>query len=214
MPMGIITEEVRFEGQAPDAARIADKVKEIIGLPIILHESGPEMRCDFHSLHAQLAFARFPKQRVELTAYRPGAVQELQKRNGTDTLPFARAVQGAHERPGTQTVYMRGYIGQELTIIFATMLALEALGGHLREPVSEEMRREYGSRIATAELERRQRKVERQSLLTLLLGTILLPILLPLWAASIVWHLVKIPWRIRKAIKLVRSQSDRPLDRA
>ncbi|MDB5356350.1 MAG: hypothetical protein JWN24_2803 [Phycisphaerales bacterium] len=207
--MGIISEEVRFEGQAPEAARIADKVTEIIGLPMTLEESGPEMRCDCHFLHARLAFARFPDRRVELTAYHPGGVKEFLKRMGTDTLPIAHAVQGANEPPGTQTVYIRGYIGQEPTIIFATILALEALGGHLREPVSEEMRREYGSRITTMELDRRHRKLFRQGLVKLLLGVILLPILFPLGVASIVWHLVKTPWQIRKAMKLVRSRTDR-----
>ncbi|MDB5331345.1 MAG: hypothetical protein JWP03_2496 [Phycisphaerales bacterium] len=208
--MGIITAEATFEGQAPEAARIADKVKEITGLPMTLDESGPEIRGDLYSLHAYLALAHFPNQRIELTAYQPGSVKEFLKTTGTDRFPFARVVRGANEPPGTQTVYVKGYTGQEPTLFFATKLSLEALGGRLRKPTGENERREYGSRITVAELERRHRKLERQSLLALSLGVILLPILLPLWVASIVWHLVTMPWRIRKAIKLVRSNADRP----
>ena len=198
--MGIVIQEVTFDAPAPTAARVVAKLTELVGLPLTISESTPEIRGSLFELHAQLAFARFPQVPVELTAYRAGAVQEHLQRTGMNALPFASVVQGSNEAVGTQTVYVRGYIGQEPTLLLAATLALEALGGRLREPLSDELRREYGAKVLPEELERRHRRVRRQGLLALTAGIVLLPFLVPFWLASIAWHLANLPWRLWKYI--------------
>lgn len=43
-------------------------------------------------------------------------------------------------------------VGQEPTLFYATVFALEALGGRPRYPIAEKQRREYGGVITTVEL--------------------------------------------------------------
>lgn len=207
--MGIVGTEVGFDGQAPELSRIAEKVTELSGLPLTVEESGADIKGDLFDLHGYLAFACAPERQLELHSYRAGAVKDFCEEafEGAD-FPLANCVQGLHEPPGTQTVYVRGYVGQEPTLFFVTELALEALGGRPREPIPEDVRREYGAPITAAQLEERQRKVTRQGWLTLLVGVLLLPVLLPLWLLGFLWMLVSLPWRIWTAYQVYRRYTE------
>src|SRR5256885_3274749 len=52
-------------------------------------------------------------------------------------LPTENFVVGLHEAPGTQSVYLKSYLGLELTLLMVTALALEDLGGRPREPITD-----------------------------------------------------------------------------
>lgn len=208
--MGIHVFKVTFDAPAPTAAAIAARVTELVGLPLILRESPPEIRGTLHDLHAQMAIEAYPKSEIELTAYRVGAVKEHLRLTGMDALPIANAVQGANEVLGEQTVYVRGYVGQEPTLLLATTLALESLDGRLSEPMSEDIRHEYGRSISLDELRRRHRKVQKQGLLTLVVGMLLLPVLVPIWIATLCWHLITMPHRIWKAQQFAKKHFSGP----
>ena len=186
------------------AAAIAARVTELVGLPLIVRDSQPEIRGTLHDLHSHIAFEAHPKAEIELTAYCAGAVKEHLRQTGVDAMPMANFVQGANESAGKQTVYVRGYVGQEPTLFLATTLALEALGGRLGEPIPEEIRREYGRSISSDELRRRHREAQNQGILRLVAGVLLLPILVPVWVVTLGWHLMTIPHRIWKAHQLVK----------
>src|SRR5439155_24802389 len=75
--MGLVVTEVVFDGRAPALADVADRVTGMTGLPLAVAESGPDVRGDLFDLHAHLAFAGAPDTRLEVSAYRPGAVREV-----------------------------------------------------------------------------------------------------------------------------------------
>lgn len=189
--------------------RIAAQVMEASGLPLTVCGSGAELRGRLYDMHAQLAFMQAPKTQVMLTSYRPGSVKELLQQQGMEGVPIAKVVQGAAEPPGTQTVYMKGYVGQEPALFWAVALALEVLGGRLREPISEEMRRKHGGRITPSELDRRHRQSRRKGMLSLVVGLLLLPVLIPVWALSIAWYLLTLPWWLRKAYRVAKRHTPR-----
>jgi hypothetical protein len=204
--MGVVVSEVSFDGQAPELSRIADKVTELSGLPLSVTESGADVKGNLHDRHAYLAFAYYPEARLELDSYRPGAVKECYQQTLGDTrLHMAKYVQGLKEAPGTKTVYLRGYVGQEPTLLFVTQLALEALGGRPRYPISDEVRREYGTPITVSQLEARRRKVRKQAQAAALVGVLLLPVLIPLWLVGFVLFVVILPWRMWTAFKTVQQ---------
>lgn len=204
--MGIVIQEVTFDAPAPAAEVIAARVTELVGLPVIVRESPPELRGALHDLHAQIAFQANPKAEVELTAYRAGAVKEHLRLTGMDAMSTASVVEGSKEAVGKQTVYVRGYVGQEPTLLLVTTLALEALGGQLREPMPDDVRREYSRSVSADELRRRHRKMQRQGLLKLAAGVLLLPVLVPVGIVRLAWRLMTMPRRIWKAHQLAKKQ--------
>jgi hypothetical protein len=207
--MGVVIAEVVFDGQAPELSRIAEKVTELSTLPLSVTESGADVKAGLYDLHASLAFACAPRAQLELYSYRPGAVKEFyQQTFGDADLPLARFVQGLNEPPGTQAVYLQGYVGQEPTLLFVTELALETLGGRPRESIPEEMRREYGAPVSAAQLKDCRRKSARQGWFGLLIVVVLLPLLIPLWLFGVLWGLISMPWRIWKGYQLYRSYKD------
>lgn len=214
--MGLIVDEVIFDGQAPSAKCIADQVTHLTGLPVTLQETGPEIREDCHDLHALLAFERYPDIQVELMAYHSEGVEKFLQQTGISDLPLRNSVQGTSEPPGTQTIHLR-YLGQELTLLRATVRALESLGGRALEPRPEVMRRETEVRISIQELERRHQKAQRRVLLVLFVFVASLPVLIPLWIGGLAWFVITIPWKIRQSLRRMsegRGQREvHPVDR-
>lgn len=205
--MGMVVREVTFDGCVPTAMHIAKQMEELAGLQIALEENGPEICGDLYDLSAHLAFARFPQDRIKIVAYRPSTTKKDLKKDieetGMSEFPVASRIQGANESPGTQTVFLQGFMGQEPTVLIVANLALERLGGRLHSPIADELRKEYDRRITVGELELRHRKVRRQALLRFLVGVLTMPIWLPLQLLLFGWHMVTLPWRIRKARKLI-----------
>jgi hypothetical protein len=194
--MGVVVNVVTFEGRAPPLSAIADKITELSGLPLAITESGTDVRGDIYDLHGYLAFASVPKQRLEIFAYRDREVHELRR------LSMAMFVQGIQRPAETQSVYLRGCIGQEPTLLAVTALALEALGGRPEHPIGDEERREYGTPIAPAQLEKRQRKAAMQMRQTAVVGILLLPVVVvPMWIFGLG---VLMPWRIWQGYKMYR----------
>jgi len=200
--MGLVVQQVNFDGRAPSLLQIVQKITQTGGLPLTVEESSPTIRGNLFDLHARLAFARFPKDKIEVTTYRTGAVSEQLKRDGVSDLPLAKVVQGAREPSGTQTVYMQGYMGQEPTLFFITAIALEALGGRPRFPITDAERREFGVTVALADLERRYKKTRRHNMLMVPIGIVMGLLWLPF---GVLWLLLKTPSTIRKARRIIRD---------
>jgi hypothetical protein len=104
--------------------------------------------------------------------------------------------------PGTQAVYLRGFVGREPTLLAVVELALEALGGRPRHPIPEEYRQEFGRPITALQLKERQRnwvkKWEPTLLVILLLHAVMIPICLVIF-------LLTLPWGLWKAYRVCRN---------
>jgi hypothetical protein len=193
--MGLVFEEVVFDGRAPQLSHIADKITELSGLPLGVIESGPDVKGDLYDLHGYLAFACAPKQQLEIHAYRDGTVRKHR-------LPMGKCVQGMHEPSGTQSVYLRSFIGQEPTLLLAATLALEAMGGHPKHLPGDEVRREYGTPVTPAQLAERQRKLAGKLWPAVGIALLLLPVAMLLWFIE---FLVQMPWLVWKVHQWYRT---------
>src|SRR3954470_11703465 len=154
--MGLVTQGVAFEGTAPPLSRIVDKITEIGGLPLQVQESNSDIRGDLYDLHARIGFACLPAHDIKIYTYRDGAVKELLEHSGMSKLPIAKVMEGANERLGSQSVYLEGYRGQDLTIMDVTILALESLGGQPRVAPSPEVRKRYAKPLTERQLNLRK----------------------------------------------------------
>lgn len=177
--MGMMLGRVEFDDRAPPLADICSAATEICGLPVVVLESTDD---EIHDSHATIAFACAPD--VPLTVY---------------TYPSGAA---GNEPAGTQTVHLEAFIGQERTLIVATALALESLGGVPYGGISDDDRQEFGKQISESELEARQREAERQARKLARTTVLMLPILIPMGIIAIVWSLITAPfefwWRLRR----------------
>ena len=109
--MGMMFAQVAFDGHAPPLADICSKITEICGRPVVVVESDPD---EIHDLHATIAFECAPDLTLDFHTYRPGAVRHFCDETFDDAANSSlmkKIVQGANERAGTQTVYLRGYLG-------------------------------------------------------------------------------------------------------
>ncbi|MGE5550141.1 MAG: hypothetical protein ACM3ZC_06375 [Bacteroidota bacterium] len=197
--MGIVVQGVVFDNRAPDLSVIVGKITDMTGLPLSVTESREDTVTNLYVVYGRLAFACFPDDSIDIYAYRPGALRASCDTALEEAYPgFHSFVEGMAEPEGTQTVHLRGYIGQEPTLFYATVFALEALGGRPEFPITEEQRREYGGAITVVELMKRRRKAYRWTWLTTVLGVPLLLVFVPLWMIK---TLLTIPWRIRKVTR-------------
>jgi hypothetical protein len=207
--MGIILFHVTFDAPAPVATEISARISDLAGLPIVVNDIHAKLGGTLHDLYAQIAFETYPRTQVTVSAYRAGAVKEHLKRTGMGGWPVATIVEGANEIDGEQTVSVEGYVGQEPTILLATVLSLESLGGRLVEPIRDDERQRYGAAVSPEELRRRHRSTKRHASFSLALGIVLLPLLLPIFLISIIWHLITLPWRLKKGRQKLKAWKTR-----
>ena len=203
--MGIVFDQVRFDGRAPELSEIASKVTELCGLPLIVEQSDANEKGNLYDQHGHFAFACVSQEQVEIHSYRPGAVRAFYD-EFTDCveLPSEKFVTGLNEPAGTQAIYLTGFVGLE-TLMTVTLLALESLGGRPRGPISDETRREYGGSITEADLLKRRRQLHRQVRSAGLILLLMLPVTLPIFVLGLFMHLVTMPWRLRRAWKLTKD---------
>jgi hypothetical protein len=201
--MGLVMSEVRFPGEPPGLEETAARVTERSGLRVVAE---PLLNPDgFYQVHGRISFACAPETALELFCYSPGPRRrnvEMFVESGLVS-PEARQV----PLPAGSVVHLRTFIGAEPTLLFQTELALEELGGALPRPLSEEARREYGGPVTEAELLRRIRDMEVAMRPALWATVLLVPLLLPI---QLVWTLVRLPWTLWKARRLLRERGGFP----
>ena len=194
--MGMVFADVMFQDRAPPLSDICTRITDICSLPVVVLESNAD---EMHDLDATIAFECVPDIPLEILVYRPGAVVEFCDDTFDEpTLSsfMKNIVQGVNEPAGTQTVYLRGYIGQEPTLMITTELALESLGGTSSHAMADDDRQEYGKPISESELKERYRKTERQMRRLAFTTVAMLPLLIPMWILGCVWSIIMSPFRI------------------
>lgn len=169
--MGPLMTKVYFDERVPEKSQIAEKLHELSGMAVLIKQRGEGKLYD---LHVSLAFESDPEHEIELTAYRAGAVAQSTE---VAMLPaeLARTITGFEEPPGKQTLHLRDYRSYELTLATYALLALEALGGELAYPLSEESRRMCAQPLTPQALERREWKSFAGIVPVILLSVIFTP---------------------------------------
>jgi hypothetical protein len=176
--LGLVTQSVEFEGPAPPLLSIVDKIVEIGGLPLQVEESTPEIRADLYDQYARIGFACLTAHDIKIYTYLDGAVKNFLERSGMNKLPIAKVMVGANERPGSQTVYLEAYRGQDLTIMDVTVLALESLGGRPRVAPSPEVREKYAKPLTEAQLIVRKQSLRLRGLAHAIVAIMAVPFIL------------------------------------
>ena len=200
--MAIVVQEARFPSPLPDIGRIVGTITEICGLPVLVKESGSDIKGNLYELHAHLAFACAPKDHVEIYSYQSGAVQQSYKKMYADMGEFAPKPKGWDEPLGTQMIYLKIYLGQEPTLFHVAILALEKLGGELKKPISEDDRQAYGDTLTPAIFEKRLSKNRWQNFREMGLTLLILPVTFPFW---LIRFIVKTPIAIWRACRYYRK---------
>jgi hypothetical protein len=162
--MGLISQSVMFEGPAPSLAQIVEKIVAIAGLPLNVEESSSEIKGGVFDLHATIGFAALPSHSIKIYTYRKRAVQKIIAQTGLSAPGLAKVVEGANERPGTETICLQAYHGQDLTAMDVATLALESLGGQPRKPISPEMRKQYSKPLSAARFRARAYSIRTMNL--------------------------------------------------
>ena len=197
--MGLIVGEVTFANGAPSLTCIVDNITELSGLSLLIENYESDTHSDFYDLYVRLSFSSTPGNQLTLYAYRNGAVREIYEDCADFPISTVEpGLQGLNEPANAQVVYLNIYIGQEPTLFYIALFALEALGGSLKCPVSEAVRHQYLKRLTHAQLRRRSLQSSVQALLVLLIGVVLLPLLIPLWGLQFLCCWIKLPKIIRK----------------
>jgi len=198
----MVFDEVTFDGRGPTVDALAAKISELSGLPVSVQAPGPG-DLGIYDQHAYLFFVAMPEEQLEVFSYRRGAAKKFYNdfMEGFENLPTAKYAVGLNEAPGTQVVYLRSFVGHEPTLMMATVLALEALGGRTRSPITDDIRREYGTPITEQQLAERRKKLHKELRRAAWIGMLMLPITIPLFIFGLLFRLVLLPWQIVTSVR-------------
>ena len=201
--MGLVMSQVYFPGQVPSLEELAARVTARSGLLVRAEPS--ELQDGFYQVHGRLEFACLPGLWLEVYCY----TQEQRQRNVEMFVDFGLVSPEARHapRPPGATVHVQTFVGVEPTLYFQTVLALEDLGGELSESFPEEARSAYGQPLTEAELLRRVRDAQAAMRPVVWWTSLLMPLLLPI---HIAWTLVRLPWMLWKARRLLRERGGFP----
>jgi hypothetical protein len=154
--MALVMAEAHFPGDPPSLEAIAERVTARSGLRAVAEPL--EDTAGFYRLYGRVGFACAPQTAVKVSCY-----SSEQRQRNVELFVEAGLVSPEAKktplRPGS-VVHLKSFVGVEPTLLFQTELALEELGGTLREPFPEDMRQEYGGPLTEAELLRRIEEVQ------------------------------------------------------
>lgn len=157
--MALVLAIAKFNAPAPDPSEIVKMASEIIGLPIQFQSS--ENIPDFNLYAGEIFFQFIPEEKIQLYSYREYAIKEQEDKIVEETgyeSPFT--TEGYNDCNGVQRVYVRGILGQEMTLLNVITIALKKLGGELEETYDELS--EYDCKITEEELLQRVQKYYKE----------------------------------------------------
>jgi hypothetical protein len=173
--MGLLMNEVSFNGQAPNLNCIVNKITEISGLEISIEDD----RDSYRNLNVRLSFSNTPDNQLKISTT-VSRIDLDPHSHSTSYIPRSSASE-ENEFIDYQTVCLHMYVGQEATLLYIATIALEELGGYSRYPLSEEMRQQYSTRITSSELERRYQLNGVAIIGFYIILLVSLPLLIPYW---------------------------------
>jgi len=184
--VGIVEHSVRFDREAPSLATIVERIGRLTGLGVSVTESQAD---GVFAVRAKIAFNRYPTEHVEV----------YQRRQAAPGEPLHQPRPGL---PGEPIVRIRIYIAQEPTLFYATLSALEVLGGVPDKSAATADRAGYDLPVSDAELDRRRRKARQRAFVAAGVAVPALVLTSPIWIAKL---LISIPGGVRKAYRLMKG---------
>lgn len=209
--MGMICSVTKFDFPAPQPELIARKVSEICGLHA--HYTRNEHTLDdVHEFSGTLCFETVPEEKIELYAYRQGAIKRFNEELGMPDHGARIKTQGYSDADGVQRVYLDSYVGCELTLFHITELALLKLGGNSERP--SDAPAEHDRILTIEELRARfqaNKEIHRKNRPWYVLYGVFLVLCLPF---QLVWTIVSMPFMLfrqrRKHPELFKKSGDGP----
>jgi hypothetical protein len=187
----IIVDQVRFAYPAPGPDAIAKAITDICGLPV--NYASSEYKDDLHEFSGDIFFTFAPTAKIEIRAYKQGAVEEFERQLNLPVPVATMKVEGRDDKDGTQRVYIESR-SSELTLFYLTQLALKRTGGTLFHDLDDEAK--YDQRITEPEMLARLQAnttYHKKRIPLYALGALCFVATLPF---IIVWTFIKAPFRL------------------
>ena len=200
--MGLWWQKVKFQDDVPDGASIKAAIERLTGLAVAVRENIPAARHPGAFAYT-VSFECSPGNAIDIECHGPdGLLEDADDRlalfkpedSGLDRLdPVAPSKRHRAPECGKQacTVRLEGYVAQEPTILYATILALESLGGVPDSPLSDETRNRYAVPVSRAALRCREWRMGLVGILLMLAAVVVAPFLF-------LWHLLRLPFELRR----------------
>ncbi|WP_254508904.1 hypothetical protein [Anatilimnocola floriformis] len=194
--MTLVVANATFAGPAPSLAEICAEIEKICGQPVIAKDHGEH---ELREWSADIAFACTPNNTIEIYVFSPEKLAAFNADFFGELMAAAR-LKKLNDNGPSRTVNLRGYLGQELTLLGMAELALENLSGKLQFPFSSERRAELNQPITAKELVSRRRRAGRQSSMTNLVLAFALPIVV-IWSIAVA--LIRLPFNLWRAWRML-----------
>jgi len=152
--MGIIRTVSIFEGEPPRPNSLCKTIEEISGLSVQFTEDKEPIN-EYRAFSGKLAFPFNPEDTsLEIYSYIPGAVKAMEKETENRT-GFSSLVncEGFDDCDEAQRIYLRSYIGQEMTLHNLASLALHKLGGRIDDDI--EYLEQFNTKLSVEEVKER-----------------------------------------------------------
>ncbi len=204
--MTIISNSVVFNLPSPDRDAIISKVGSVSGLNVIFEDNASD---DLYELNLSIAFSADPNNAVTVYSYKAGAVvnsvvEEIDNEHEKYIPVLLKGLEGADEKKGQQSIYVTTYLGCELTLFDASIVALQSLNGEIKNLVDlESIKSRFP--MTEAQLMKNIKKHQWMRLAKLVVQLILLPITLLVMAYGMVKFIFKLPFDIHKIRKQISS---------
>lgn len=216
-----ISQDIEFDRPAPKQELIIKKVSEYSGLPVVILSSYPD---EINDMDITIAFKDFPKDILEISSYRPGAIRKIIRQEKKDFAPLKSPhddIHGSKERKGKQNISIDAYAGQELSLFIATERVLLELGGkpvsyngeYQTDEINPELEEKYSFPIDVAELEKRHQANIKQNKKNQYMNYLMLPISIPITIVCLIIDIVKFPYTLFKSLRDVGIISGKKSDK-
>lgn len=129
--MALIANQAKFAYPAPRPQLIAKTITDICGLKVAYVES--EHGLDLHEFSGSLSFDLCPNEKVEIRAYKQGAVEKFHRDLNLPELAETIKPSGYYDKDGFQSIYIETQWGHEPTLLTMTQAALQRLGGEFQD---------------------------------------------------------------------------------
>lgn len=151
--MALVSNSVIFNFPAPNIAEIISRVEEISGLPVcIIEDDGDnchdseDMGNELYDMYHEIAFSDFADNTLLIYSYKPGeilksTVEDLGEKYKDYLSQMVIGLEGADEKEGQQSIYLQTYLGRELSLYYASIIALLSLMGEAQKPIQLEKER-------------------------------------------------------------------------
>jgi hypothetical protein len=206
--MTTISNEFEFDGPIPSIDTIVAHVSQLTGLNVIIIK---QFEDEFNEYSADLAFEEFPENYFSVSVNRPDELNiSFMEEAEAEYHDFDKKQIEEKFNPSPkykkQLVEVRGYLGQETTLLNALLDTLKDLGGRQQRYLEKNDNlkiNEYP--VCRHELRERLRKNTRNSFLMIFVYIIMSPLILAYIVLIIIVTLITFPFELYKNSGIIKK---------